>query len=91
MGKVEVKINPAGILELFKSPGIKATCESAAESIKNNAGGDGYNVSSYTGPNRAGAAVWVNSREAMEDNYENNTLLKATGMVIPAGKIVRKG
>lgn len=88
MGKVEVKINPAGILELFKSPGIKAACEAAAESIKNNASGDGYNVSSYIGPNRAGAAVWINSREAMEDNYENNTLLKATGMVIPAGKIV---
>ena len=88
MGKVEVKINPAGILELFKSPGMRAACESAASAIKSSAGGDGYNVSSYTGPNRAGAAVWINSREAMEDNYENNTLLKATGMVIPAGKIV---
>lgn len=88
MGTLKIELNSKGMQELFRSSGMRAACESAASAIKNSAGRDGYNVSSYTGPNRAGAAVWVNSREAMEDNYENNTLLKATGMVIPAGKIV---
>ena len=88
MGTLKIELNSKGMQELFRSPSMRAACESAASAIKNSAGGDGYNVSSYTGPNRAGAAVWINSREAMEDNYENNTLLKATGMVIPAGKIV---
>ena len=91
MGTVKIELNPKGLQELFRSTGMRAACESAASAIKSSAGGDGYNVSFYTGPNRAGAAVWVNSREALEDNYKNNTLLRAVGSVIPAGKIVEKG
>lgn len=90
MAKIRVEINQKGLRKLFRSEEMKGACKRAAEAVAERAGGEGYNVSSYKGPHKAGAAVWCNSREAMEDNLENNTLLKALGTVIPDEKIVQK-
>ena len=47
-----------------------------AQAIANRAG-TGYTVSTYTGRSRVNASVGATSEEALRDNYENNTLLKA--------------
>ena len=90
MGKVKIEINSEGLLELFKNPGIQGACIAVANEVAETAG-DGYNVSEWTGPHRAGAAVWCNSPSAIEDNLENNTLLKALSSSVSSGKIVHKG
>lgn len=84
--KVEIKINPEGLLELFKDPAIQEACVEVAEEVATMSGKD-YRASKWKGPNRAGAAVWINSEEAMQDNLENNTLLKKLGTVVPTNKI----
>lgn len=86
MSKVEVEINYNGLLELFKTPEIQDACVSVADQVAGKAGKD-YNVSKWKGPHRAGATVWCDSAEAIRDNYDNNTLLKALGSVVPGDKI----
>ena len=39
--------------------------------------GTGYSVSVFTGVNRVNASVLTETPEAMRENLENNTLLKA--------------
>ena len=53
-------------------------CKSYAVAVQGRAG-DGYEVTTYTGRNRANASVHAETYEARKDNYENNTLLKALG------------
>lgn len=91
MGKVEIEINPKGLKELFRSSAIQEICVEVANNVVKNTGfEEGYNVSEWTGPHRAGATVWCNSKEAIKDNLENNTMLKALGSAVPANKIVVK-
>ncbi len=89
MGKVEVEINYNGLLELLKNPAVQKNCIEVANKIADVAG-DGYNVSEWKGPHRAGATVWCDGPEAIRDNLDNNTFLKAVGAAVPADKIVRK-
>jgi len=74
--KVEIKLNSAGIQELLKSAEIANACMQAARSVQAKAG-DGYEVQSRTYPERTGAAVIAVSKEAIKENLEDNTLLKA--------------
>ena len=90
MGNVEVKINLEGLEELFKSEEIQKACIDTAHKVVKATGKEGYNVSEWCGPNRAGATIWCNAPSAIKDNLENNTLLKALGSVVPADKIVEK-
>lgn len=91
MSKVKVELNSSGMIRLFKDANIQAVCRNVAESVARNTGmEDGYNVSTWVGPFRAGATVWCDSPEATKDNLENNTMLKALGSVVPNEKIVRK-
>lgn len=78
MSKVKFVLNPKGVSELLKSEEMMNLCKSVAEQIAQRAG-DGYEVSTYTGKTRVNASVRAVTREAMQDNYENNTLLKLTG------------
>jgi hypothetical protein len=76
--KVTIKLKSAGIRELLKSPGIANECMSAAQSVRQRAG-DGYEVQSRNYPERTGAAVVAATKEAIQDNLDNNTLLRALG------------
>lgn len=78
MSKVKFELNRAGVRELMQSQEALAICKSYAESISSRVG-DGYEVSTHIGKTRANASVYAASKEAREDNYENNTLLKALG------------
>ena len=78
MSKVKFKLNRAGVRELMKSQEMLDICTEYATDIRNRAG-DGYEVTQYTGKNRANASVFAATKEASKDNYENNTLLKSLG------------
>lgn len=78
MSKVKFELDRAGVRELLRSPEAASVCRSYAENVKGRAG-EGYEVTTYTGRNRANASVHAETYEARRDNYDNNTLLKALG------------
>lgn len=78
MSKVKFELNRAGVRELMQSQEMLSVCRSYADEIRNRAG-DGYEVDTFIGRNRANASVYAATNEARRDNYENNTLLKARG------------
>lgn len=76
--KVKVELNSAGVRELLKSSSIADNCMKLAQSAASKAG-DGYEAQQRTYPERTGAAVVAVTKEAIQDNLENNTLLRAIG------------
>lgn len=69
-------LNYSGVAELMKSPAMVNLLREKAKSIQDKAG-DGYEISSFVGKNRANVSVKTKSRKAIRDNNKNNTLLKA--------------
>lgn len=78
MSKVEVEINSKGARDLMRSEEVMKLCESYANDAMGKLG-DGYVVTSYTGPNRLNVSIKAITREAVRDQYANNTILKAIG------------
>lgn len=76
MSDVRIVLNSAGIQELLKSQEIQQAVDEVCQRIADNAGPDyGHNV--QIGKRRAVGRVYTATKNAMKDNYENNTLLKA--------------
>lgn len=80
MSKVEFKLNLPGLNELMKSPEMKACLEEAGTAVADAAGED-YGVRVHDADFVSIANVYPTSQEAAQENYENNTLLKALGSV----------
>lgn len=78
MSKGKFVLNRAGVAELMKSAPMQAECQRYANAVMARAG-EGYEVTTYVGKNRANASVMATTYEARKDNYEHNTLLKALG------------
>lgn len=78
MGKVTVKHNKAGYIELMNSSQMQAILREQAEQVAARAG-DGFEVSVQPGKNRAHARVNAATWEAVARNRKHNTLLKALG------------
>lgn len=78
MADVTIELNSDGVRELLRSAEMAEICEELANEIAAQCG-DGYEVSVYTGINRVNASVVAVTKEAIADNYENNTLLRAIG------------
>lgn len=76
MGKTKIKLNSAGVREMLKSESMQALLSERASEIAARAGA-GYGTDVFVGKTRANASVFVNDREAMRDEMNNNTLLKA--------------
>ena len=76
MAKEGFVLNKPGVRKLLRSDEMKAVCNTHARTICARCG-DGYNVSTYTGRNRANASVFAESASAKRDVFENNTILKA--------------
>ena len=72
------KADRAGIGELLKSQEMMNICAEYANAVQARAG-EGYLVTTFVGKNRVNASVMADTYEARQDNYENNTLLKALG------------
>lgn len=74
--QVRVKLNKSGVRNFLRSKELRGVVEGrAAEAV--NRLGDGYEMSSMTGHDRAHAFVRAASYEAMEECLEDNTILKA--------------
>lgn len=69
-------LNRAGVAELMKSPEMVTLLKEKAKTIQERAG-NGYEISTFTGKNRANISIKTKSRKAIRDNNKNNTLLKA--------------
>lgn len=78
MSDFRFELDREGVRELLLSDEMAEVCESHAREIQQRAG-DGYELSVYKGRNRVNASVHAETDEALHDNYENNTLLKALG------------
>lgn len=78
MASAEFKLNREGVRELLTSEAMKSVCESyAADTVASL--GDGYEYDGYIGKNRARATVRAVSDSAIQDNSDNNSMLKAVG------------
>lgn len=78
MNNVEIELNSPGIADLLRSPEMKAICKEQADNVARRCG-EGYEVDTYVGKGRVNAMVYASTKEAVRDNYRNNTLLKALG------------
>ena len=68
-------LNRAGVRELLKSSEMAGAVREAGKRVQANAG-DGYSMNVQM-KNRAVCRVYAYTREAVRQNYRNNTLLKA--------------
>ena len=78
MSKVKIKLNDAGFVELLKSQEIANAVKEVADQVAARAG-DEYATDVYLAGTRVIASVYTDTKKAMKDNLENNTLLKAVG------------
>lgn len=72
----KIKLNEAGIVQMLKSPEISAAVDAVA-SAKAAALGDGYTINSRAGKKRWNARIVAESPDAIQENLEKNTLVKA--------------
>lgn len=79
MSNVSIKLNSEGVKELLKSAEIMAECRSHAAEMAATLGADDYEVSEYVGTNRVNVSVRAKTEKALQDNLDNNTMLKAVG------------
>lgn len=75
MSKVKVVLNSAGVRTLLKEVG-STTCVRLASEAASRCG-TGYEMQIRNYPERTGAVVKAVTEEAMKDNMENDTILKA--------------
>lgn len=73
MSKVKVELNRAGVRDLMRGREMTNVLIRYADRISE-AAGEGY--STYVGSNRANVSVRTVTKEAYQDNLENNTLEK---------------
>lgn len=79
MSNVTIKLNSEGVKELLKSAEIMAECRSHAAEMAATLGADDYEVSEHVGTNRVNVSVRAKTKKALQDNLDNNTMLKAVG------------
>ena len=72
---VEIRLNSEGVQELLKSDEMQALLSELASSKAGQAG-EGYEYSVKVGQRRAYANIYPASKEAYQDNLDNNTLEK---------------
>ena len=75
---IKVELNHTAVGELLKSSEMQELVKSYADEIAKRAG-EGYTSDTYNAGSRVIASAYTETEEAIEDNLENNTLLKAMG------------
>ena len=78
MSKVKFELDRAGVRELMQSNEMMNVCREYAEQVRARAG-EGYEASTFVGRNRVNASVRAETFEAIRNNHQYNTLLKALG------------
>lgn len=82
MSKVFIKLNKEGIGELLKSAEMAEVVEEYAEKVKATAeamSGESYDTRKRV-TDRVGVNVFPATKAARKDNWNNNTLEKASGI-----------
>lgn len=80
MAKIRVKLNGRGVADLMKSEAIQEILVEKANAVRDICG-EGYEVTTHVGKNRANASVKAVTSKAKRDNLKNNTLVKAVKAV----------
>ncbi|MBP3891469.1 MAG: hypothetical protein J6D29_04780 [Solobacterium sp.] len=76
MSKMIFQLNREGVAELMKSAEMQEVINEYANNVVSRAG-EGYDSQMYIGGTRCKAVVKAVSKQAIKDNLNNNTLLKA--------------
>lgn len=76
MTQIKFERNEDGVAALMQSPEMMAACEHYAKSAVARLG-DGYEVTTYTGVHRVNASIIATTQEAMQEQLDSNTMLKA--------------
>jgi len=76
MSKVKVELNSKGIISLLQSDEVQNLVNSYGDLALNRLGG-GYETNSRKGKTRVNCEVVAVTRKAINDNSQNNTILKA--------------
>ncbi len=76
MGNVKIVLNGEGIRSMLRSDEMMRVCEEQAQKAVKKLG-PGYEVSTHVGKTRVNASIAAVTSEAIQENYENNTILKA--------------
>lgn len=77
MSNVKIELRSDGVRELLRSKEVQAECKKHASEMAARLGTSSYEVSEYTGPNRVNVSVRAKTQQAVQDNLDNNTMLKA--------------
>ena len=77
---VEIELNNQGIIELFKSAEIASAIKTAGDAVAS-ASGSEYEASVHNASFTAICNVYPTTKSAGHDNFQNNTLVKAIGVV----------
>lgn len=78
MSNVIFELNSEGVRELLQSQEMQNALQEIATDIQSKCGAD-YATDVQVMQTRAIASVYTDNAEALKDNSENNTLLKALG------------
>lgn len=73
---MRIELNSEGIRQLLRSAEISGIVQEVASDSQKRCG-DGYDTDTHVTPSRVVASVFTATRDAKQDNIENNTLLKA--------------
>lgn len=76
MNKIKFELNRSGVRDLLKSAEMAGVLSEHAEAIRSRCG-EGYETDEKSLSTRVVASVYTAEYEAMRDNSDNNTLLKA--------------
>lgn len=76
MAKVKVVLNKKGVRELLRSQQMMDVCSSYAKNAVARLG-NGYKVSNRVGKNRVNSSIRTVTKEAVQENMDKNTILKA--------------
>ena len=75
--KTKIVLNSDGVKELLKSEEMQGLLMELAKGIHSRCGAD-YEINGpFIGKNRANVSVGATSKKAIQDNLDNNTILKA--------------
>lgn len=86
MGNTVIELNSKGIIELFKSPEVESWLNDIGSQIANAAGPE-YSYRTFNAGFEKLCNVYPDSKKAAHDNFKNNSLVKAVGVVgIPTKK-----
>ena len=76
MSRIRIELNSPGIRELLRSSEMQELLGEQAAEIAGRCGA-GYSSDTYLTGGRAVASAFAESREAIRDNLDNNTLLRS--------------